>query len=290
MRTLLSRYSIVLAAILFFPSIVFLQGVQSQQEERPKIPSNRFDTLSKDNSTGGPAPVHDLNGAWAGPTAPTINPVPPLTPLGQRLLSLNKPEGPAFSGVEPGREVPVALSNDPLKTCDPQGFPRAITFEDRGIQFIQTPTAMWEMFQYQKVWREIWTDGRALPKNVGGRTADSLDTRYYGYSVGHWDGDYAFVVDTVGMDPKTWIDNGGHPHSVDLQVEERYQRLDRNDIEVTVTIDDPKIYTRSFVITQYKLRWIPEQEFEEQLCVPSEMLRYEQLVAAPAGDPNAAKR
>ena len=146
------------------------------------------------------------------------------------MFSLNKPEGPQ---AEPGTQVPVALSNDPLKTCDPMGFPRDVTFEDRGIQFVQTPTAMWQMFQYQRIWREIWTDGRALPKNVGGKAAGSLDPRYYGFSVGHWDGDYTFVVDTVGTDPSTWLDNAGHPHSGDLHVMERYTRLDHNDLEVS---------------------------------------------------------
>jgi len=142
---------------------------------------------------------------------------------------------------------------------------------------------MWEMFQYQKTWREIWTDGRALPKDVGGRSADSPDPRFYGYSVGHWNDDDTFVVDTVGTDDRTWLDHPGHPHSVDMHVLETYTRKDHNDITVSVTIDDPKIYTKSFMITQYNLRWIPKQEFEEQLCIPSQILEYDKLLATPAG-------
>jgi hypothetical protein len=121
-------------------------------------------------------------------------------------------------------EYPVADSNDPIKGCDPLGFPRNMLFMTRGIVFTTMPGKMIEMSEYNRIWREIWTDGRELPKDVGGRSADAPDPRWYGYSVGHWEGDYTFVVNTVGSDPRTWLDNAGHPHSVDLRVEERYTR------------------------------------------------------------------
>ena len=290
-------YVMVCVLVVFggLPVAVIL-AARPQRADNPRDVSNKYDKLSHANNPGGPAPIRDLSGAWAGPTDPIPhstaelprNPaVPPMTPLGQKMFSLNKPEGPQ---AEFGKQVPVALSNDPLKTCDPLGFPRDVTFEDRGIQFVQTPAALWQMFQYQRIWREIWTDGRALPKDVGGRSADSLDPRYYGYSVGHWNDDYTLVVDSVGTDDRTWLDNAGHPHSADLHVAERYTRIDHNDIEVSVTIDDPKMYTKPFEITKYNLKWIPEQQFEEQLCVPSEIIEYDRLVGALAGDPAAARK
>jgi hypothetical protein len=291
----LAGFRISGSLVLVFSLAVVSQFAQAQQAQAPQTPaaqtdeqknlSSQYAKLSEHANGGGPAPRRDLSGAWAGPVAANTSVPVPMTPLGKKMFSLNKPEGPQS---EPGTQVPVALSNDPLRTCDPEGVPRDVTFEDRAIQFVQTPTAMWEMFQYQQIWREIWTDGRKLPTNVG--KSGGPDPRYYGFSVGHWDGDYTFVVDTVGTDPGTWIDNAGHPHTGDLQVEERYRRVDHNDLELTVTIDDPKFYTKPFVITKYTLKWIPTQEFEEQLCIPSVMLRYDQLLAVPAGDPNAAKR
>jgi hypothetical protein len=101
--------------------------------------------------------------------------------------------------------------------------------------------------------------------------------------VGHWEDDYTFVVNTVGSDERTWLDNAGHPHSLDLRVEERYTRVNHNRLEVTIKIDDPKTYTKPFVITKSIFSWIPQQEFaEEELCVPSEQAEYLKLVAEPA--------
>lgn len=67
-----------------------------------------------------------------------------------------------------------------------------------------------------------------------------------------------------------------------MHVEERYTRADHNDLELTVTIDDPQIYTKPFVITTNKFKWIPNQEDEEQLCVPSEAILYFNTIAIPA--------
>ncbi len=138
-----------------------------------------------------------------------------------------------------------------------------------------------QIFQYQKAWREIFTDGRALPTNVGQKGGP--DPRYYGFSVGHWDGDYAFVVDTVGMDDRVWLDHNGHPHSADLKVQERYERKDHDTLVLTVMIDDPKIYTKPYLATTTTYKWIPDQTFEEQLCVPSEAIQYMNIVGYPAG-------
>ena len=283
MRNLFKVFGVGSAALLTFSSFAWAQAGQTPN---PQNLSERVEKLELDKSTGGPAPRHDINGAWAGSANPGLTvrfPVPPMTPLGQKMFSLNKP----YRGEDGGREVPVALSNDPLNTCDPQGFPRDLSFEVRGIEFMQGPTAMWQMFQYQQLWRVIWTDERKLPTNVG--KPGGPDLRYFGYSVGHWEGDYTFIVDTVGTDDKTWLNIYGDPHSQDMHVQERYTRIDHNTLNVTVTVDDPKIYTKPFVLTKYNMKWIPEQEFEEQLCVPSEMMQYEKLLAVPVGDPNAAK-
>ena len=99
-----------------------------------------------------------------------------------------------------------------------------VLWQIRGMQFIQAPNKMVQLFQYQRAWREIWTDGRELPKDAGGDDPGAPDPRYFGYSVGHWDGDYTFVVNSTGMDERTWIDHVGHPHSDQLRVEERYTR------------------------------------------------------------------
>jgi hypothetical protein len=178
------------------------------------------------------------------------------------------------------RAAPVAQSNDPLVTCDPLGFPRSVMHELRGMEFVQAPNKMVQLLQYQRVFREIWTDGRSLPKDVGGTSPKSPDPRWYGYSVGRWVDDYTFLVQTTGAPETMWGTEYGHPHGLGARVEERYRRVDRDTLELVVTIDDPEMYVRPFVAVQQRLT--RGRELEEQLCVPSEALRYLETVAKPA--------
>ena len=214
-----------------------------------------------------PAPRRDLNGVWSGSPNMQLEPVPEMTAWGQSRFDDAIP----FRGP---RAVPVSDSNDGNSICDPLGFPRNIGYQMRGVEFVETPNKVLMLFQYQRLWREIWTDGRSLPANVGDDTPDSPDPRWYGYSVGRWVDDYTFVVDSTGFNEKSWSDSEGHPRSTQARIEERYHRVDHNTLEVTVTIDDPKAYTEPFVAMKDVLLWDPDQEFEEQLCVPSEALEY----------------
>ncbi len=225
-----------------------------------------------DPSSGGPAPKHDLTGYWAGPLVATKgDDIPPMTAMGKQRYSLNKPE--VNFGTKGG--------NDPLKTCDPLGLPRNLIFETRGMAFSTMPNKLVILHQYQRVWRDVWMDGRSLPTNVDAKGGP--ESMWYGYSVGHWDGDNILVIDTVGSDDRSWLDTAGHPHSVDAHVQERYTRVDHNHMELTVTVDDPKIYTKPFVLGTLKFRWIPAQEMEQQMCIPSEAIDYSNIIAIPAG-------
>ena len=82
---------------------------------------------------------------------------------------------------------------------------------------------------------------------MAGNFQTDPEPRWYGYSVGKWVDDYTFVVQTVGMSDKTWLDNAGRPHSSELKVEERFHRVDQDHLELTVTIDDPKMYTKPWL-------------------------------------------
>ena len=88
----------------------------------------------------------------------------------------------------------AALSNDPQPTCEPQGWPRIILHNYRTAQIVQTPKQVLVLYQFNRKWRNIWTDGRANPK-----VDDFLEPRWWGYSVGRWTDDYTFVAETVGL-------------------------------------------------------------------------------------------
>jgi hypothetical protein len=214
-----------------------------------------------------PAPRRDINGVWSGAAVMRLEAFPPMTPEGQKLFDEARPLfGP--------RALPVAESNHGLVTCDPLGFPQNIMYELRQMEFQMTPNKMLQLMQYQRVFREIWTDGRKLPASVGKDTADSVDPRWYGYSIGSWADDYTFVIQSTGFNEKAWANAAGNPRSVDAKIEERYRRLNRDTLELTVTIDDPRMYTKPFVAMRQQLRLSAKQEYDEQLCVPSEALEY----------------
>jgi hypothetical protein len=216
-----------------------------------------------------PAPVRDLTGTWdAGGAgiAPRGFPTPPLTPWGQKKVSTYRPgDGP--------RAAPIGEINDPLSTmCDPAGFPRNLLFELRPFQVVHTPNQVLMLYMFEKRFRTIWTDGRPLPKDP--------DPRWYGYSVGRWEDDYTFVVDTIGMDEKTWLDNAGNPHSNDMRVEERYRRVNMGTLDLTVTIDDPTTYAKPWVArNRLPLRLIPSNvDLMEMICSATEAQEYKKVM------------
>src|SRR5437870_351630 len=169
-----SSTTVALAAVLAFSSVALAQVHEPQQAagENSKWMYNGRDRVV---GSGGPAPVHDLNGTWAGPRSGAGVPdfkegeVPSLTPLGQELFRTRKSLG-KFS---------PAGTNDPfVRTCNPLGFPRIDVDEIRGISFATMPDRIVVLYQFQQVWREIWMDGRELPKNAGAaeRGAPDPDT------------------------------------------------------------------------------------------------------------------
>lgn len=239
-------------------------------------------TQKEDKSA--PAPRHDLTGTWdpgdngigqlgarAVPEDGDPAHRPPYTPAGLEALKLNKPSNTV-------RAVLPAETNDPVVTCDPQGMPREDLYEMRTTQIIQMPEKIFLLYTFGKVWRVIWTDGRELPKEP--------EPRWYGYSVGKWVDDYTLVVQTTGLDERTWIDRAGRPHSDALHVEERFHRVDRDHLELTVTLDDPQMYTKPWVALD-KLGFDlkpPNFDIREMLCSPSELEQYNKLVGGPASE------
>ena len=175
----------------------------------------------------GPAPKRDLSGAWVGPQNNKPDPLPPMTPAGATAFKERKAYGTAT------RSDGLGVSNDPFITCDPLGFPRdllAHAVSSRGgTLFGSAPNRILIAYEQQRIWREIWTDGRALPKAVDVRGAP--ESRYYGYSVGHWENDATFVVDTTGLDERAWLDEAGHPRSAMARIQERYTRTDQYNLQ-----------------------------------------------------------
>jgi len=147
--------------------------------------------------------------------------------------------------------------NDLDVRCLPPGIPR-INVMARPFAIVETPSRI--LFVYEgggHVWRQVWMDGRAHPKDP--------NPNWLGHSIGHWEGD-ALVVDSVGFNDRTWLDDAGHPHTEQLHVIEKYTRTSPLTMKYEVTIDDPGAYTRPWTSSS-SLSFRPGERLAEDICL-----------------------
>jgi hypothetical protein len=123
-------------------------------------------------------------------------------------------------------------------------------------KFLQLPGLIVILFESYHSYRQIFTDGRPFQKEN--------DPAWFGYSVGKWEGD-TLVVRTVGINEKTWLDDGGHPHSDALQVIERFRRRDFGHMDLQVTIDDPKTYRKPWAAA-IPYEYVADTELLDWVC------------------------
>src|SRR5580700_6256470 len=113
------------------------------------------------------------------------------------------------------------------------------------------------------------------------------DPTWSGYAIGHWEGDYTLVVESAGFNDKTWLGATGYPHSEDMRVTERYQRVDRNTILYNIRVDDPKAYTKPIIGPERMMKLRSGVEIGELPCVWSEENSFTKRIREPAvGKPN----
>jgi hypothetical protein len=177
----------------------------------------------------GPSPPGDISGVWMPQQGtPTFSPnEPPLQPwAAAKYRSVRPGDGPQAG----------SQSQDPILSCDPPGVPRILLLPF-PVQIVQTRGQVIMLFEYDHFIRQIFMDRRTHPAD--------LDPTWMGDSIGHWEGD-TLVVDTVGLNEKSWLDQVGHPHSDALHVVERIRRADRDTLRDDLTIDDPKAYTQTW--------------------------------------------
>jgi hypothetical protein len=146
--------------------------------------------------------------------------------------------------------------DDPEARCMPQGVPKVNTLP-YPFKIYTTPQAVVILYEIYYLHRQIFTDGRPFPKEFESPS-------WMGYSIGKWEGD-DFVVETAGFNDQMWMDTFGHPHTDALKVTERFRRTDFGHMEVLVTIDDPKAYTKPWSAT-IKQHLLPDTELLEFVC------------------------
>jgi hypothetical protein len=140
---------------------------------------------------------------------------------------------------EAKRHIPEKRDTDPLVHCLPIGPVRLHTFT--GFKkIVQAPGLVALMYEYNASYRQILTDGRPLPSDP--------NPAWNGYSSGKWEGD-TLVVQTIGFKGGQWLDFLGTPQSDAMKMTERFRRVNFGNLEIELTIDDPKTYTKPWTVT-----------------------------------------
>ena len=269
----------LLAIVLAYPACAQAQWLNYPD---PRIPRTRD---GKPNLTA-PTPrasngKPDLSGVWQayasepgemlrllqGPAPRSVNQIDPgidLQTFSKYFLNVLADFKP---GEEPMRPEAAALLKQrgqsqgkdvPTSHCLPGGVPFSTLVAP--FKMIQAPMEIVMILEDTNPPRQIYTDGRKLPANP--------EPMWMGYSTGKWDGD-TLVVDSVGFNDRTWLDAFGHPHSESMHITERFRRTNFGLMDIEVTIDDPKMYTRPFTV-KFPARLLPDTDALESVCAENE--------------------
>ena len=218
----------------------------------------------------------DLSGVWEyrGPMIPgagqqgaaprTPPPPPPLHADGIPLATFRNigagfkdglPLRPAAAEVLKARKAENSKDN-PDAHCLPLGLMQLHT-HPQPRKIIQAPDVTVILYEAQAGIRQIFTDGRKLPP------AD-VQPWWYGYSIGHWDGD-TLVVETTGFRDDVWLDIDGTPLTNKGKLTERFHRVNYGTLNIDVTVEDPTMYTAPFTVKVIQ-RIMPDTELIEFIC------------------------
>jgi hypothetical protein len=162
------------------------------------------------------------------------------SPLGGNLgrnLPGGLPYQPAAAALAQSRRADDSR-DDPHVRCLPDNPPRAWTLPHL-TKAIHSPKLLVLLYEVNAMYRQIFIDGRPLPAD--------MNPTWNGYSTAHWEGD-TLVVQTAGFRDDLWIDTGGSPMSSAAKMTERIRRPNYGTLELEITIDDPKNYTKPFTV------------------------------------------
>ena len=224
----------------------------------------------------------DLSGVWmTGEPACVIRGVLPLSELVKLLPPSRRcpPTTATFSrqSVNMGIDMPGGLPyqpwlaalvdertanqsiDDPHIRCLPDLFVRAYGLP-HFLKFVQTPDILVMLNEYNGVYRQVFTDGRPLPQDP--------NPSWQGYSTATWSGD-ALVIETAGFRDDVWLDWAGSMITSAGKLRERIRRPDFGHLEIEVTVDDPKAYTKPWTVS-LRQQFAPDTELIDEICAEGE--------------------
>jgi len=175
--------------------------------------------------------------------------LPPLTPWAAQLRAQRKGDD---------------NKDNPDAHCLPLGLTQ-LHMHPQPRKILQTRQAIVILYEANGNTRQILMDGRPLPK-------DDPSPWWYGYSVGHWEGD-TLVVETTGFRDDVWLDVEGSPLTSTGKITERWRRPTFGSMQIDITIEDPKAYTKPFTV-RVNHRLMPDTELMEFVCEERDAVHY----------------
>jgi hypothetical protein len=210
----------------------------------------------------------DFSGIWTtdevDPRRPGVPPNPHDATTSRRMVNLGVelpgglPYQPWLVPIVKERTANLA-KDDPHIRCLPDNFLRAYGMPHL-LKFVHTPSLLVVLNEMNAGYRQVFTDARALPEDP--------NPSWEGYSSAKWSGD-TLVIDTIGLRDDTWIDWNGSVLTEAAKVREQMRRPDFGHLEIQVTVDDPKAYTKPWTVT-IKERLIVETELIDEICLENE--------------------
>lgn len=167
----------------------------------------------------------------------------PLTPAGAEMLRKNSQPG-VFN---------------PTLNCLPDGVPKGDVLP-QPVKIIHSRGVIVMLYEVETTFRQVFMDGRSLPVDPS--------PSWQGYSVGRWQGD-TLVVDTIGFNDRSWLDARGTGHSEELRVEERFRRRDYGHMDLTITVTDPRTFTKPITYSVVQ-ELLPDTDLLEHYCLENE--------------------
>lgn len=256
-----------LLAIVILPAALCAQWPSYKIPNTPRLADGTVDFNAPAPKT--PSGHPDLSGIWDRGMVPGAPPPAPANTLGNA-----PPQGPRpfqdlpslFPGGLPLQPWAAALRKERLANnskdhpdahCLPLN-PVQLHTHPQARKIVQTPEEVLMMYEANNGLRQIFTDGRSLPNN-------DPEPWWYGYSIGHWEGD-TLVAETTGFKDHGWIDEQGTPITSAARLTERFRRLNFGTLRIEITVDDPKTFTRPWTFTLNQ-RLLPDTDLIEFVCL-----------------------
>jgi len=188
----------------------------------------------------------DLSGVWIASGSRNLPSDPAYTPEYMKIWAARKAN---------------LKKEDPATYCLPNGVVRV---DAEPYKIVQTPKLVVLLSEGNThSYRRFFLDGR--PHNL-----DLEPNSWTGDSIGKWEGD-TLVVDSIGFNDRTWLDDTGKPHSDEIHVVERYRRPDKGHLEIEYNIQDPKAFTKPYTFKRV-FNLAPGREIHEYFCTDTNHL------------------